>query len=128
MCLLMTLISIRWIGLSSDLSSLSIEKKLIIEKHSVKIRREIKGKVRADMGGVQSVNVFQHQKYSAGWPLLLQRHHRNNNVIAELNQPAQTALEICLEPESHSLQTKFASKLFSERALNQSTKQLNDNY
>lgn len=37
---------------------LKYRKKLIIEKHSVKIRRQIKGKMRADMGGVQSVNVF----------------------------------------------------------------------
>lgn len=71
---------------------------------------------------------FQHKKHSAVWPILLQRHHRNNNVIAELNQPAQIALEICLEPESHSLHTKCASKLLFERALNQSTKQLNDDY
>lgn len=54
----MTVISIRWIGMSLDISSLSIEKKLVIEMHSVKIRRQIKGKMRADMGGVQSVNVF----------------------------------------------------------------------
>lgn len=58
MCLLMTLISTRWLGMSSDLSPLSTEKKLIIEKHSVKIRREIKGKMRPGMGGAQSVNVF----------------------------------------------------------------------
>lgn len=75
------------------LSPLSTENKLIIEKHSVKIRRQIKGKMRADMGGVQSVNVFQRVKHSAVWPILLQRHQRNNSVTAELNQQAQIDLK-----------------------------------
>lgn len=72
--------------------------------------------------------LFQHQKHSAVWPILLQRHHRNNNAIAELNQQAQIALENCLDPESHSLQTKCASELLLERAFIQSKTQLNDDY
>lgn len=70
---------------------------------------------------------FQHQKHSAVWPILLQRHHRNNIVIAELNQQAQIALEICLDL-SPTRFTQCPSELFSERALIQSKTQLNDNY
>ena len=76
----------------------------------------------------------QHQKHSAVWPILLQSHHRNNNVIAELNQCAQMSQEACLEPESRSFSLKSAllaghsvhPNCFFKKALNQPTKQLNE--
>jgi len=106
---------------------------MTIQKNSVRIRREIKGQMRADMGGVKSVNVsstsetFWSLAYFVAKQTQQRRYCRTKPMCPDESRSLPRAwIPLIFTQVSILSWTQCSPELLLKRALNQPTKYLNE--